>query len=64
MAGADYGIGRRGGGGSGSVGALPLGTYLKSVLTGQNLPSDLAAEASTSPLLHQLTANEAFTPDL
>ncbi len=30
-----------------------LGDYLKELLTGQNLPSDLAAEAAASPLLRQ-----------
>ncbi len=34
-----------------STTALPLGKYLKDLLTGQNLPSDLAAEAATSPLM-------------
>jgi hypothetical protein len=49
--------------GTGTVGPLPLGTYLKAVLTGQNLPSDLATEVASSPLFHQFVANEAFTPD-
>jgi hypothetical protein len=30
-----------------------LADYLKSIITGQNLPADLAAEASASPLYHQ-----------
>jgi len=48
---------------SGSVGPLPLGRYLKDILTGQGVPSDLQAEAATSPLLGQLATSEAFTPD-
>jgi hypothetical protein len=38
---------------SGTTTFLPLGEYLKELLTGQNLPPDLAAEAATSPLLAQ-----------
>jgi hypothetical protein len=38
---------------SGTTTFLPLGEYLKEMLTGQNLPPDLAAEAATSPLLAQ-----------
>lgn len=48
---------------SGSVGPLPLGTYLKAILTGQDLPPDLATEAATSPLFKQFATHEAFTPD-
>jgi len=48
---------------SGSIAPLPLGTYLKDVLTGQGLPADLQSEAASSPLLGQLAANVAFTPD-
>jgi len=49
---------------TGSVGPLPLGTYLKDVLQGQGLPSDVQAEAAMSPLFGMLRANtEAFTPD-
>jgi hypothetical protein len=36
---------------SGTTTALPLGEYFKDLLTGQNLPSDLAAEAATSQLM-------------
>ncbi len=32
---------------------LSLGEYLKSLLTGQDLPGDLAAEAVESPLMRQ-----------
>ena len=38
---------------SGTTTARPLGEYLKGLLTGQNLPSDLAAEAAFSPLMAQ-----------
>ena len=49
---------------SGAVGPLPLGEYFKAILTGQNLPPDLAADASTSPLYRSIdTADEAFVPD-
>lgn len=41
---------------AGTTGALPLGEYLKAVLTGQNLPADLASEAAASPLLRQYDA--------
>ncbi len=30
-----------------------LGDYLKDILTGQNLPADLASEAASSPFLNQ-----------
>jgi hypothetical protein len=30
-----------------------FGDYLKEVITGQNLPGDLASEAESSPLSHQ-----------
>jgi hypothetical protein len=38
---------------TGTTQALPLGSYLKDLLTGQNLPPDLAVEAAQSPLLGQ-----------
>ncbi len=37
---------------------LPLGQFLKDVLTGQNLPADLASEAASSPLLQQYAPNQ------
>jgi hypothetical protein len=40
-------------GASGTTTALPLGEYVKDLLTGQNLPPDLAAEAAFSPLMAQ-----------
>jgi hypothetical protein len=48
---------------SGSVGMLPLGEYLKDVATGQNLPGDLAVEATRSALYRHYSADEAFVPD-
>ena len=42
---------------------LPLGAYLKDVLTGAQLPADLAKEAAASALHKQLVAAEAFVPD-
>jgi hypothetical protein len=36
---------------TGTTQSMLLGDYLKAVLTGQNLPSDLAQEAASSPLL-------------
>jgi hypothetical protein len=50
-------------GSSATTQALPLGEYLKDLLTGQNLPSDLASEAATSPLLGQYQRADAFVPD-
>src|SRR5262249_1496638 len=38
---------------------LLLADYLKSLVTGQNLPADLAAQAATSPLLHSATNGKA-----
>jgi hypothetical protein len=38
---------------SGTTQGMLLGDYLKAVLTGQNLPADLALEAAQSPLLRQ-----------
>jgi hypothetical protein len=53
---------------AGTTQALPLGEYLKAILTGQNLPPDLASEAVSSPLLRAagLTSADltgAFVPD-
>jgi hypothetical protein len=53
---------------AGTTQALPLGEYLKSILTGQNLPSDLASEAASSPLLRAVGVTSAdltvaFVPD-
>jgi hypothetical protein len=53
---------------AGTTQALPMGEYLKAILTGQNLPADLASEAASSPLLraaHLTTADltGAFVPD-
>jgi hypothetical protein len=48
---------------AGSTQALPLGEYLKDILTGQNLPSDLALEAAGSSLLGQYQHADAFVPD-
>jgi hypothetical protein len=52
---------------AGTTQALPLGEYLKAILSGQNLPSDLASEAASSPLLRTgaTTADvtSAFLPD-
>ncbi len=46
---------------AGTTSALPLGEYLKDVLTGQNLPADLAAEAAASPLLRQYDSAHSLT---
>jgi hypothetical protein len=43
---------------AGTTQALPLGSYLANLLTGQNLPADLAAEAPGSPLLGQYDASQ------
>ena len=43
---------------AGTTQALPLGSYLKDLLTGQNLPADLASEAAGSPLLGQYAATQ------
>jgi hypothetical protein len=43
---------------AGTTQPLPLGTYLKDLLTGQNLPADLASEAANSPLLGQYAASQ------
>ncbi len=49
---------------TGSAGPLALGSYFKAVLTGQNLPADLASEAAASPFYKHFASDEAFTPDL
>jgi hypothetical protein len=41
---------------AGTTQALPLGSYLKDLLTGQNVPADLASEAAGSALLGQYAA--------
>jgi hypothetical protein len=48
---------------AGSTVALPLGQYLKDVLTAQSQPADLASEAATASLWGQLAGSDAFTPD-
>jgi len=53
---------------AGTTQPLPLGDYLKDILTGQNLPADLASQAASSPLLRAggLTSTDltdAFVPD-
>jgi hypothetical protein len=52
---------------AGTTEPLPLGEYLKDVLTGHNLPDDLASEAANSPLrpgaLGQSDLTDAFVPD-
>ena len=45
---------------TGSVGPLAMGSYLKAVLTGQNLPADLASEAASSTLYKLLATDEAL----
>jgi hypothetical protein len=44
---------------SGTTQPLPLGAYLRAVLTGEDLPADLASAAAHSPLLHQYAAEQA-----
>lgn len=50
---------------AGTTQALPLGEYLKDILTRTNLPADLASEAATSPILGQydVAHGDAFIPD-
>jgi len=53
---------------AGTTQALPMGEYLKAMLSGQSLPSDLASEASASPLLRAagmtlVDLTVAFVPD-
>jgi hypothetical protein len=43
---------------AGTTRALPLGSYLKDILTGQNLPPDLASEAASSPMLGQYSPSQ------
>ena len=38
---------------AGTTQPLPMGEYLKALLTGQNLSPDLAGQAADSPLLRQ-----------
>jgi hypothetical protein len=45
---------------AGTTQALPLGSYLKDLLTGQNLPADLASEAAGSALLGQYSASQPY----
>lgn len=47
----------------GSTQALPLGQYLKDILTAQNLPADLASEATGTSLLGMYQHADAFVPD-
>jgi hypothetical protein len=49
---------------AGTTQALPLGQYLKNVLTNKDVPPDLAREMAESPLLRQFVGSEAFQPDL
>jgi hypothetical protein len=54
--------------GAGTTQPLSMGEYLKDVLTGQNLPADLARQSASSPLLRAggLTSTDltdAFVPD-
>jgi hypothetical protein len=53
---------------AGTTQALPLGEYLKDLLSGQNLPTDLASQAAGSPLLRagglsSTDLTNAFVPD-
>src|SRR5207302_7833457 len=45
--------------GCGCTQGLLLADYLKSVMTGENLPTDLAAQAATSPLLRAVVNGKA-----
>jgi hypothetical protein len=45
---------------SGLTQAVLLGDYFKSVLTGENLPADLADAARANPYLRRFAGNEAF----
>jgi hypothetical protein len=48
---------------SASTQALPLGEYLKDILTAQNMPADLASEATGTSLLGMYQHADAFVPD-
>jgi len=53
---------------SGTTQALPMGEFLKDILTGQNMPADLASQAASSPLLRgsgltSTNLTNAFVPD-
>ncbi len=53
---------------AGTTQALPLGEFLKDILTGQNMPADLASQAASSPLLRaagvtDTNLTDAFVPD-
>jgi hypothetical protein len=50
---------------AGSTSPLPLGEYLKDLLTKSGVPSDLASEAAASPIYGQydLADGDAFIPD-
>jgi hypothetical protein len=53
---------------TGTTAPLPLGLYLRQLLTQQNVPDDLAAEAAGSQLAHPQTLtgtnlSTAFVPD-
>jgi hypothetical protein len=55
-------------GSAGTAQPLPLGEYLKAVLSGQNLPVDLASEVASSPMLRaagltNTDLTDAFAPD-
>jgi hypothetical protein len=47
--------------GSGATSALPLGRYLKDVLTGADLPPDLALEVAGSPLANQYDRSQPLS---
>ena len=48
---------------SGTTQLLPLGEYLKDILVGEGLPTDLQSEAANSPLLRLHATGDAFVPD-
>jgi len=51
--------------GAATTQALPLGEYLKDILSASNLPTDLASEAAGSPIYGQYDTvhGDAFVPD-
>ena len=54
---------------AGAAAPLPLGDYLRALLSSHNLPPDLSSEAAGSPLAHpqNLTRTDlssAFVPDV